>query len=219
MCFSATASFSAGALLLGAGVMSLRLARTPRERPFAAIPLLFSIQQLSEGVLWLSFDWNAPGLTSWVTQFFSFFSHVLWPIYVPLAAWLIEPAGPRRLVLEAFSAAGILVGGFLLYGMLANPITARPIGGHIEYVSPHFFAAAAMLLYLLSTTVSMLATSHPFVRLFGAAALAAWIFSYLVFARWFISVWCFFAALMSVIVCAHMANRSRPEESAVPYAS
>jgi hypothetical protein len=201
--------------LLGAGVMALRLARTPGEMPFAAIPLLFAIQQLSEGVIWLSFGWNTPALTSWVTQFYSFFSHVLWPVYVPLASWLIEPGGPRRRLLQAFSMAGMLVGLFLLYGMVNNPVTARPIGGHIEYASPHFFAAAAMMLYLLSTTVSMVASSHPLVRLFGGTAFAAWVLSYLVFARWFISVWCFFAAILSLIVSVHMANRRRAGEAAM----
>jgi hypothetical protein len=45
MCFSATASFSAGAFLLGLGSLTLKSARSPRERMFAAIPLLFAIQQ------------------------------------------------------------------------------------------------------------------------------------------------------------------------------
>lgn len=55
MCFSAPVSFSAGAVLLGLGS-----AKRPRELPFAAIPLLFAIQQLSEGVIWLTFSYEAP---------------------------------------------------------------------------------------------------------------------------------------------------------------
>ena len=214
MCFSATASFSAGALLLGAGTRTLRLAGTRRELPFAAIPLRFSIQQLAEGVLWLSFGWNTPVLTAAVTQFYSFFSHVLWPVYVPVASWLIEPPGQRRRLLRVLALLGMLVAVFLLYGMFAFPIKAAPVGGHIEYASPHFFAVAVMLLYLASTTLSMLLTSHPMVRLFGGAALVAWILSYLVYARWFISVWCFFAALLSLIVCVHVVGARYRREAA-----
>ena len=58
MCFSATASFSAGALLLGIGTLTLRSALATRQRhalPFAAIPMLFAMQQLIEGVIWLTF--------------------------------------------------------------------------------------------------------------------------------------------------------------------
>jgi len=51
MCFSATASFSAGAILLGLGTLTLKSARRPRELVLAAIPLLFAIQQLIEGVI------------------------------------------------------------------------------------------------------------------------------------------------------------------------
>ena len=68
MCFSATASFSAGALLLGIGVLTLRLASRPREWPIAAIPLLFAVQQLSEGVIWLTFSREAPQLNSVMTH-------------------------------------------------------------------------------------------------------------------------------------------------------
>ena len=55
MCFSATASLSAGTLLLGIGTLTLKSARHPRELPFAAIPILVAIQQLTEGVIWLTF--------------------------------------------------------------------------------------------------------------------------------------------------------------------
>ena len=51
MCFSATASFSVGALLIGIGALTLKTAKHRREWPLAAIPLLFAIQQLSEGVI------------------------------------------------------------------------------------------------------------------------------------------------------------------------
>ena len=54
MCFSATASFTAGALLIALGSVTVSLAAAPRERPFAAIPLLFGLQQLIEGGIWLS---------------------------------------------------------------------------------------------------------------------------------------------------------------------
>ena len=55
MCFSATASFTAGGVLLGLGTLTLRSARRSREVSFAAIPLLFAVQQLSEGIIWWTF--------------------------------------------------------------------------------------------------------------------------------------------------------------------
>ena len=212
MCFSATASFSAGALLLGIGTLTLRsamAAQQRRELPFAAIPLLFALQQLIEGVIWLTFSDEAPLLNSVMTHVYSFFSHVLWPIYVPVAVLLMEPAGWRRRALFGFVAAGTAVGAYLLYVLVAFPVVSQPTGQHIEYVSPHFFAAVTMTLYLLSTTVSPVLSTHRMVRVFGVLALLSFGTAYAFYATWFISVWCFFAALLSAVVYVHFGVRER----------
>ena len=200
MCFSATASFSAGAVLLGLGTLTLKSARHPRELAFAAIPLLFAIQQLTEGVIWLTFRYEAPQLNTVMTHVYSFFSHVLWPAYVPVAVLLIEPVGRRRRALLAFVAAGVAVGAYLLYVLVAFPVVSRTISQHVEYVSPHFFAAAVITLYLLSTAFSPILSTHRMVKVFGVLALSSFALAYGFYATWFISVWCFFAALLSAVV-------------------
>ena len=207
MCFSATASFSAGALLLGLGTFTLKAARRPRELPIAAIPLLFAIQQLSEGVIWLTFRYEAPLLNAVMTHVYSFFSHVLWPIYVPVAVLLIEPAGRRFQALRVFIATGLAVGAYLLYVLVTFPVVSRPTGQHIEYLSPHFFAFTTMTLYLLSTTVSPILSTHRMVRVFGVLSLFSFAVAYYFYASWFISVWCFFAAILSVTVFLHLTWR------------
>jgi len=212
MCFSAIASFSTGSLLLGLGALTLKSVRRPRELPFAAIPLLIAIQQLSEGVIWLTFRVDAPLFNAVMTHVYSFFSHVLWPIYVPVAVLLIEPSGRRRKALLVFVAAGITVGAYLLYFLVAFPVVSRPTGQHIEYVSPHFFAAATMTLYLMSTTVSPILSSHRMVKVFGVLALLSFAAAYYFYATWFISVWCFFAAVLSGTVFLHLVWR-RAESS------
>ena len=225
MCFSATASFTAGAVLLGVGTLTLRSALASRhshrrrDLPFAAIPLLFAIQQLIEGVIWLTFRVEAPLLNSVMTHVYSFFSHVLWPIYVPVAVLLMEPAGWRRRGLIAFVAAGAALGAYLLVVLVAFPIASRPTGQHIEYVSPHFFAAVTMTLYLLSTALSPLLSTHRMVVVFGALALLSFGAAYAFYATWFISVWCFFAALLSAVVYLHFGvrdlERSRSNDSSL----
>lgn len=209
MCFSAAASFTAGTILLGIGVATLKLAKHQREWALAAIPLLFAIQQLMEGLVWLSFRYEAPLLNTFMTQGYSFFSHVLWPIYVPMAVLLIEPLGWRRRVLLAYVVAGVAVGAFLLYYMLVSPIVSQPIGQHIEYISPHFFVAAVMSLYLLSTTLSPMFSSHRMVNVFGILALLSAVAAYYFYVSWFISVWCFFAALLSVVIYFHFKKKQR----------
>jgi hypothetical protein len=207
MCFSATASFSAGAVLLGIGTLTLNSANRRRELPFAAIPLLFALQQLSEGVIWLTFRYEAPQLNAVTTHIYSFFSHVLWPVYIPVAVLLLEPSGWRQRTLLVFVAAGVAVGAYLLYVLVAFPVVSRPTGQHIEYVSPHFFAAAAMTLYLMSTTLSLFLSTYRTVKVFGVLALLSFAAAYSFYTTWFISIWCFFAALLSVLVYLHFVLR------------
>ena len=190
-----------------------------RALPFAAIPLLFAAQQLIEGVIWLSFSADAPLLNSVMTHVYSFFSHVLWPVYIPVAVLLIEPEGWRRQALMGFVAAGAALGAYLLVVLMAYPIVSRPTGQHIEYDSPHFFAAVTMTLYLLSTAISPLLSTHRMVVVFGALALLSFGAAYAFYATWFISVWCFFAALLSAVVYLHFRvrdlNRSRSNENSM----
>ena len=207
MCFSATASFSAGTVLLGMGVLTLKAARRPREWPFAAIPLLFAIQQLIEGVIWLTFSADAPLLNTVMTHAYSFFSHVLWPVYLPVAVLMIEPPGGRRRTLKALVLAGAAVGIYLLYVLVVFPVVSRPTGQHVEYDSPHFFAVEVMALYLVSTTLSPLLSALRGVKVFGALALLSFGAAYYFYATWFISVWCFFAALLSTVICLHFVWR------------
>jgi hypothetical protein len=158
-------------------------------------------------VIWLTFRYEAPQLNAVMTHVYSFFSHVLWPVYMPLAVLLIEPPGRRRRVLLAFVAAGVAVGAYLLYILVAFPVVSRPVGQHIEYVSPHFFAAAVMTLYLLSTTISPILSTYQTVKVFGVLALLSFAAAYSFYTIWFISVWCFFAALLSVVVYLHFVLR------------
>ena len=172
MCFSASASFTAAAVLLGLGTVTMRRARSRRELPYAAIPLLFGVQQLLEGMLWLTFPDRAPLLNVALTHLYSFFSHVLWPIYVPLAALALESVRWRRRVLVAIAVAGALVGLYLLAMLVKLPITARVVGQHILYDSPHFYVMTTMALYLIGTCASLMVSSHRRVAAFGVAVKA-----------------------------------------------
>ena len=179
--------------------------------------MLFAFQQLSEGVIWLTFQVEAPLLNTVMTHVYSFFSHVLWPVYLPVAVLMVEPPGRRRRSLIAFVAAGAAVGAYLLYVLVAFPVVSRPTGQHVEYDSPHFFAAAVMTLYLISTTVSPLLSTLRGVKVFGLLALLSFGAAHYFYATWFISVWCFFAALLSVVIYLHFtlqkAERSELQQT------
>ena len=207
MCFSPAASFAAGAGLAVVGTVTLRKVRQRREIAFAAIPMLFAVQQLTEGVVWLTFRYPSPLLNAVSTNIYSLFSHVLWPIYVPLAVLLIEPVKSRRRIVLLLQAAGVAVGLYLLVFMILEPIKSMPMGGHIVYMSPHFFIGIVMTLYLAGTCVSMLVSTHIMAKVFGVVAILSFLLSYLYAKVALVSVWCFFAAVLSVIVYLHFMLR------------
>lgn len=213
MCFSATASFTASTVLSVVGVLALRAVRSPRERLFAVIPLLFAAQQATEGVVWMSYPWDAPTLRAWATQVYSFFSHLLWPALVPWAVRAMEPVQWRRTVLAALGFAGLVSALFLLTSMLATPIEVVAVGGHLEYRSPHFFLPVSLTLYLAATTLGLGLSSRPAIQWFGVFSLISSALAYWLYARWFLSVWCLFAALLSFLVYVALARR--PSQAAL----
>lgn len=214
MCFSATASFIAGGVLLTGGALVLAKARIPAELPYAAIPALFGFQQLIEGALWLSFDSREAHLNVVLTHLYSLFSHVLWPIYVPLAVLLLEPERWRREVMAALAVGGAAAGLYLLYFLIMEPITSEVVGRHIQYVSPHFHVAVVLSLYVLATCAVSFFSSHRLVRWFGAATSASLVAAAVIYSAWFISVWCFFAAAVSVVVFLYFVHRNRKADAA-----
>jgi hypothetical protein len=207
MCFSATASFVAGTSLSAIGVATLRHTRRKSEILFAMIPLLFGIQQLTEGVIWLTFEHDAPQMRHVMTYVYSGFSHVFWPIYVPLAIGVLELVPWRRRVLAGFEIAGLAAGLYLLYFLITRPVVAEVVSRHIVYVSPHFYVVPVMVLYLAATCVSAFFSSHRFVKLFGALSLASFLGAYAIFEHALVSVWCFFAAVLSILIYLHLRFR------------
>ena len=219
MCFSASASFIAGTSLSAIGVAALKKTRTKTEVPFALIPLLFGIQQLIEGVIWLTFRYDAPLLKQMMTYLYSGFSHVLWPMYVPFAMGFMESARWRKKVMWAFEVAGVSVGLYLLYFVVTRPVVAEIAGKHIVYDSPHFYLIPVMVLYLASTCLTGFFSTHGFVKLFGVLMLLSFIAAYIVHAMALVSIWCFFAAVLSLLIYLHLRFRDLggfPKDTAFP---
>jgi hypothetical protein len=212
MCFSASASFIAGATLTVAGVATLRLVTRPSQIPFALIPLLFGIQQIIEGLIWLSLANRSKIDNASLTLMYSVFSHVLWPVFMPFAVSLLETVPWRRKALAVCQVAGLAVGLYLLYFLLQYPVVSRVLGKHIVYESPHFYIVEVMFLYLISTCVSSMLSSNNIIRVFGVLALATFLGAYAIHVATMVSVWCFFAAVLSFIIYLYF-RQERTEPS------
>jgi hypothetical protein len=203
MCFSASASFGAGVILTGIGAVSLKKIQGPSQIPFASIPLLFAVQQISEGILWLALrNDGSESLEKFCTYTFLFFAQVLWPSWVPFAMFKLEPPGKRKIILKILLGIGLLVSLFLGYCLLSYPVEARISERHITYLQDYPIEHKPYLgiLYILVTIAPSFISGIRWMSALGIAILISYIISQILYTNYVISVWCFFASVISITV-------------------
>jgi hypothetical protein len=205
MCFSAEASFVTAGITGAIGIISLVRVNEARELPFAATPLLFALQQTVEGLLWLNLP-SAPGgwLSTALTFLYLLFAEAFWPLYAPLAVWLIEPSVHRRSLMVVCLGVGAGVGMYLLWWLLGHPHVATIQDGHIVYVTEYRHTDAIGVAYLSATGLPLLLSSQRTVVALGGIVLAGLVVAYAFYWEAFVSVWCFFAAAASVVILCHL---------------
>jgi hypothetical protein len=200
MCFSTNMSLGAGAALGVIGILSVRKVRKPSQLAFAAIPLLFSTQQFSEAFVWLSL--TSKQFEAWettATTVFMFFAQALWPAWVPLSIWLLEKEPKRKKMLLILTGMGSLLACYLTYYLFIYPVYAAANAHHIAYTLdfPPQFINISIAIYMLSIIGSLFISSEKKIQLLGAAVLGSLVLTQLFYAYYLISVWCFFAAVVS----------------------
>lgn len=210
MCFSFEADLIAGVAISAAGVDALRHAERPGEVPLAVLPLTFGIHHLVEAVIWLEADGRVGsslgGAATWV---YLAFALVVLPWYVPVAVRAAEPDGARRGAMAAAGALGALVAGVLGVELVRGPVEAVAADLHIDYRIDLTWGAWVAAAYVLAVTLPLLASSRRLLRWYGivnlpVVALVAWLD-----AEGFVSLWCAWAALSSVIVLVELRGTRR----------
>jgi len=203
MCFSATASFTAAGVLSVIGAVTIRKASKPSQKLFASIPLIFAIQQLSEGFLWLSLSNESySGLTKLTTHSFLFFAQIIWPLCIPIAVLKLESNSIKRNYLVGLSVIATLTTTVLLIFLIVFPVSASISGHHIEYNQgyPEQVLKYGAIPYLAVTIVPLFISGIQKMKLLGAAVLVSYIFTAIFYRDYILSVWCFFSSIISIIV-------------------
>jgi hypothetical protein len=205
MCFSASASFVAGTALGAAGGATWRKAKTAAERPFAAVPLLFGIHQLIEGVVWVTF--GMPRVQALAVHGYLFFALAFWPAFVPYAVWRLEPDARRRAMLAWFAWFGAAIGLYLFSWLIQGQAAVIDTGRGLVYDLPLPDVPGGLGAYVIATCGSCLASSRKFIRVFGLALFGSFLIANWAYQQALYSVWCFFAAILSLIVYVHLRQK------------
>ncbi len=202
MCFSAPVSFASAAVLSGAGAATVRQARKPEQKLFASIPLIFGFQQFAEGVLWITLkSGEYDQLQNVAAYAFLITALVLWPVVVPLSMSFMEEIKARKYALAGLIVAGAIISISNAYSLLFYDMTAQIQGFHINYrVEVPSALGIFSLLYIPATVFPFFVSSIRRMWMLGILITIALIVSVIFFYGYVISVWCFFAALISAMI-------------------
>jgi general stress protein CsbA len=221
MCFSAGASFAGGALISTIGVLTVRKNNDSSSRVFAAMPLIFGVQQISEGFVWVALQSPGNDLMLNISAYvFLFAALILWPSYVPLSVLLLEKERGGRRIMIPLLVLGLLVSAYYGVRLLSSEVYPVISSHHIKYTGefPQKWARLVFAGYATATLVPLFISSRRKVWLLGLLMALSCLITGIFYKEYLTSVWCFFAALISIMIYFIIADdsaRSKGEDGGI----
>jgi hypothetical protein len=217
VCFSPEADAAVGVVVIAVGIDALRHVRVGNEIVLASLPVLFGVHQLTEAFVW----WGLQGRVADVVQsvavwMYLIFALALVPVLVPLAVGLVERKLGRRRVIAACGVLGAVVGVALAVPMFRGTVTATIKSNYIEYhVEALTRGGQLTALYVVATCGALLASSYRDIAALGVVNLMALPLLIWLTVGGFVSLWCFWAAIVSVIIAFHQRRTAASFDHAV----
>lgn len=219
MCLSATVSYSAAVVLLGTGAYAVQQARrlTAPYLMWALIPVLFGVQQAFEGGVWQMLVAGNASAAQPFALGYHFFSDFLWPWWLPLSSYLVESVDGslvkqtgnlRKRVFLGLALFGAFNGALAHVATLLHPewlsVTMNEHSISYDFSAPYRInipiplTIMTMLTYGFVILVPLLFSSQRLIRIFGMLIALSMAMSSVAYNKAFVSVWCFFAAALSI---------------------
>ena len=203
MCFSAGASFAGSVVISTIGIATIIKVHKPSQIVFACIPLFFGFQQFIEGCMW--YILQHPEYAQYEKTFtivFLIMAQVFWPMMIPMAVLHMEKNKKKKGVLWILLCSGLSVSIFYIYCLLTYAVTPQISGYHIHYIenSPKSLTFIAFILYLITSITPLFISSIKRTHLLGILMSISCLITIIFFTQYLTSVWCFFAALISIVI-------------------
>lgn len=195
------------------GGLSIASAAEDSRLLFAAVPLGFAAQQAIEGGVWLAIGnpTHHAALRLAVLAFLSF-ALVVWPTWVPVSLWVAERDQQRRRWLAWLVGAGVVVSAVAVV-LLARWEPHARIGGHslrysfgVETGAP--VHVVLIVAYIVPTLVPFFVSTIDLSAVFGISLIVSLGIALAIRREALTSVWCFFAAGLSVLVFVSVRRAS-----------
>ena len=218
MCFSAPASFAASAVLVAIGAALTCRVKSRRYLPLALIPVFFGIQQFAEGIVWRNFPLESTtSLAPFAKDTFLFFAYLFWPLWIPASLWAAEKSVLRKQILALCFGIGLTLVSFL--APLIPQVEAVSYRFSIQYLftanslnDANFpmlgqFETLGLLFYGIATLLPLFISAIKRAWVLGFCSAIAGIAVYLIDHLLFVSLWCFFSALISLSLIFILPNK------------
>jgi urea transporter len=127
---------------------------------------------------------------------------VIWPVMVPLSVRFMEEVKRRKQILTGLLIAGCLLSAVYAFCLVYYDVYPQINSFHIEYVYnvPQTLMTVAFVFYLITTIAPFFVSSVRRMWVFGIMIAISCIVTGIFFAQYLTSVWCFFAAIISIII-------------------
>ena len=192
----------------------------PGHVALASLPLILGVHQVIEAFVWWGLQGEVPHEVGRVALWaYLLIAFVVLPMYVPLAIFTPERAGPRRWRLAPFVLIGAVVALSLLVAMVRGLVQATIGAYHLDYCVGQGVSLPLTVLYIVAVCGALLLSGHRMLMLFGAANLVVLPVLGVLSASGFASLWCAYAAVVSGVIALYMRRGKRhhpsfPETSA-----
>lgn len=203
MCFSPEASFVGGIIISAIGIATVKKIHKPSQLIFASIPLFFGIQQITEGLLWLTLPFSEYLTFQKVTtHLFLVMAEVVWPTMIPLSVLFMEKKPQNKKILKLFLAVGAVISSYYAFCLIFYHVEPQVMNYHIRYTTdfPQVLAIPAFILYLVATLPPLFISSIPRTHTLGILLALSCLVTGVFFTQYMTSVWCFFAAMISIVI-------------------
>jgi hypothetical protein len=203
MCFSAGASFTGGIIISAIGVVIIIKVHKPSQIVFASIPLFFGLQQITEGILWLTIPLAENAAMQKVAMYiFQIMALVIWPSMIPFSVLHMEESKKRKKIIFILLLIGGMLSAYYLYCLISYNVSPIIKGYHIQYDNdfPKSLALIAFMIYLIVTITPLFVSSIKRTHLLAILMTLSCLVTSIFFTQFLTSVWCFFAALISGVI-------------------
>ncbi|MFH8468643.1 DUF6629 family protein [Streptomyces sp. NPDC017991] len=202
MCFSATADLVAGCGIAAVGVACVARTRRTTDLPMAALPLILGGHQIVESLVWRSGGGTGPATVAWAA-----IALPLLAVWVPAGVLCVAQPGARRRLMIPL-VAGIVTAAVLSYCLATHGATAEIRGHTVGYAISLPVSELLVAGYLLATIGSLLLSGDRHLRALGVLVTVAAATCWALWEAEFVSTWCAFAAVCSLVMYGWVRGRS-----------